>query len=254
MESICQATTFTLFPKLPPEIRLKIWRYITPGPRIVEIQYATEPKRLVESIPGTLRPVGPGWISKDPQPIVLHICQESRMEALKRYQLALGTYENLIYVDFSVDILYFARGVEGNSFINYRMATCNISDHVLDIWNLRESLDAGGFDAGYLGNIQYLIIEIKELLAGHREYLRWNELRYFKGLKELTVISRDIDKEVDELITLYNSKMVAVVEKNSGSVVPRITIWKAKEDPTPMDLESISQRAKSPAKIDEQLG
>jgi len=141
MKSNHQTTTFTLFPNLPSELRLKIWKHIAPGPRIVELQYATEPKRLVESIPGTLHPVSPDWISKYPPPIVLHICQESRMEVLKSYQLALGPHENLIYVEFSFDTLYFTKGVESNSFLSY--STANISDHMLDIWNLGKSLDAG---------------------------------------------------------------------------------------------------------------
>lgn len=77
---------FTLFPKLPFELRIMIWQYGL-QPRIVEIkirdpqQDSKNGKRITE-----------GQYSNTPIPILLYTCTESR-QALKAagYELAFGT-------------------------------------------------------------------------------------------------------------------------------------------------------------------
>lgn len=68
---------FTLFPKLPPELRLKIIQIASNLPRILYIQL-TGPK-----VTGTRLP----YFCRDPVPAVLHVSQEFRKEALKSYKL-----------------------------------------------------------------------------------------------------------------------------------------------------------------------
>jgi hypothetical protein len=68
--SVCE--TFTLFPKLPIELRLKIWEEALPGPRIIEIHhddnrlYNFEGEDEVNRIEVKL-----------PPPILHSVCQES---------------------------------------------------------------------------------------------------------------------------------------------------------------------------------
>lgn len=65
-------TTFTLFPKLPTELRLMIWRAARPGPRTIELKWRNDIGR---------------WTSIAKPPVILQVNAESREEALKHYQL-----------------------------------------------------------------------------------------------------------------------------------------------------------------------
>jgi hypothetical protein len=67
-------TTLTLH-RLPPEIRLMIWKYVDSKPRVVTIDHATE-----------LEPVEKSRLRvQETMPLTLHICQESRFYAMRRY-------------------------------------------------------------------------------------------------------------------------------------------------------------------------
>jgi hypothetical protein len=70
------SSAFTLFSQLEPELRLKIWSCNFPGPRKVRVHYDAEARRFHTSTPS---------------PINLLICIESRVEAMKVYQLHFGT-------------------------------------------------------------------------------------------------------------------------------------------------------------------
>jgi hypothetical protein len=67
----CPATRFTLFPKLPVELRLKAWRYAFPPPRTLRI---VQIKQKLEF------------------PVTLWINSESRTETLKVYELVVHEY------------------------------------------------------------------------------------------------------------------------------------------------------------------
>jgi hypothetical protein len=107
-----QLATFHLFPTLPTEIRLKIWRHALP-PRIIEIRFRGLPNCVGNSY-GSLEP---HFTSRIPRP--LHVCRESRTEALRHYELNFGLDTSSlmdtnrecagIYVDFEKDILFFGQ-------------------------------------------------------------------------------------------------------------------------------------------------
>jgi hypothetical protein len=61
-------TKFTLFPKVPAELRIKIWRFAHPGPRILRLEYE---ERISHTV-----------CRQTPQEI-LHACRGSRVEHLK---------------------------------------------------------------------------------------------------------------------------------------------------------------------------
>ncbi|KAI1393405.1 uncharacterized protein F4822DRAFT_11986 [Hypoxylon trugodes] len=106
---------FHLFARLPIELRFNIWAYNLPGPRIVEIKYSNEPILTSQLQEDTDRPII--YASSSPIPVNLHICRESRAEALKRYRLLFGTSPGAgrIYFDNLRDTLYFGLrpGFEG---------------------------------------------------------------------------------------------------------------------------------------------
>jgi hypothetical protein len=69
--------TFHAFPNLPPELQNMIWRYSLPGPRVIRATYVQRgdyTKNL--------------FVFKDARPpTALHVCQNSRQEALNFYKL-----------------------------------------------------------------------------------------------------------------------------------------------------------------------
>ncbi|KAE8451999.1 hypothetical protein EG329_002164 [Mollisiaceae sp. DMI_Dod_QoI] len=103
------AYKFTLFPQLPPELRLRIWFFALPRQRLVELKEdTTQPsyfpiaisERFIESV-----------YSPTPVPSILHACKESRAEGLRHYKLTFRnqwgpTGTGRIYFDASVDILF----------------------------------------------------------------------------------------------------------------------------------------------------
>jgi hypothetical protein len=67
---------FINFAKLPVELRIKIWRLLLPGPRIVEV---------IHRVTDTGFKIRPGI----PPPVLLHVCHEVRQIALKKYRMWL---------------------------------------------------------------------------------------------------------------------------------------------------------------------
>ncbi|PSS03858.1 hypothetical protein BD289DRAFT_449290 [Coniella lustricola] len=110
--------TFHPFPRLPAELRWKIWSYNLPGPRIVSIRCGSDVAAI--SPPPDGRPVplcsashpgspSPSCTSPAPIPINLHVCHEARREALRRYRPCFGIARGSgrIYFDSNQDTLYF---------------------------------------------------------------------------------------------------------------------------------------------------
>jgi hypothetical protein len=95
------AATFPKFPLLPAELRLTIWEFAIPEPRVIRYTsrtyreynrwYHASIYRLEHTIPG-----------------ILHACYDSRIEALKRYKVALLVdLSRPVYFDFERDTLEF---------------------------------------------------------------------------------------------------------------------------------------------------
>ncbi|KAK4192402.1 hypothetical protein QBC35DRAFT_222007 [Podospora australis] len=97
-------TAFSLFPYLPTELRLHIWR-LSLSPRVVTLTYRPAPLEQC--------------FSPTPPPAILSACQESRDEALRFYRRTFGTKahpEGRIYFHPALDVLYVPRtGMMGYS-------------------------------------------------------------------------------------------------------------------------------------------
>ncbi|KAK2728776.1 hypothetical protein CKAH01_02826 [Colletotrichum kahawae] len=102
---------FHLFPYLPAELRLKIWNFNLPPPRIVPIQCGAKSLSFAPDVhqAAQRRPSTSGCISYASIPVNLHVCHESRVEAMKSYRLSFGMTRNpgQIFFDRSRDVLYF---------------------------------------------------------------------------------------------------------------------------------------------------
>jgi hypothetical protein len=213
MESNSQATSFTLFPRLPLELRLKIWQTMLPGPRTVNIQY----KMKYDEFDGKKVSSFTGWTSFDPVPVALHVCQESREESLKRYQTSFGSYfhASKIYFDFSKDILRF--GADDGSSKNI---------YLLDIF-----LGGGYHGANDVEKVRSMIVSINDDLYARR-YFIWNEIRLFTSLEELKIVVWEEDFTTDEIMRFYRSSLRNVAVAHPEWTVPRISVVSAETGTT----------------------
>ncbi|KAE9367440.1 hypothetical protein N431DRAFT_561418 [Stipitochalara longipes BDJ] len=98
--------TFTLFPSLPFELRLKIWDLALSEPRTVTISCHRE--KLDRD-----RRFAKAFTSLTPPPPLLHVNRESRFEALSRYLpfFKTETSEVYTYISFSQDTIKCADSV-----------------------------------------------------------------------------------------------------------------------------------------------
>lgn len=82
---------FTLFPKLPAELRIKVWRYTFPEPRVVLLDYICRYETAL-NIRNTL---GIGNVQTFPK--ALHVNQESREETLRAYYIIYHHPAGFVY-------------------------------------------------------------------------------------------------------------------------------------------------------------
>ncbi|KAE9366115.1 hypothetical protein N431DRAFT_472673 [Stipitochalara longipes BDJ] len=87
---------FEWFPKLPPELRIKIWKLV-PESRIVEIRFPRDGRKNTHRFFASF-------------PAILHSCRESRREGLKQYHRAFDSKWALngVYFNYEIDILYYS--------------------------------------------------------------------------------------------------------------------------------------------------
>ncbi|KAN0114818.1 hypothetical protein V8E51_004362 [Hyaloscypha variabilis] len=142
-------TEFHPFPRLPSEIRLKIWKLGVPGDgRIVELKYS---KKIFHAV------------SPTPTPVLMHVSRETRAEASKHYTLLYNPHylTPRIYINPKIDTLYFSekRGGQFNdvfqrdedTYVGYfKIMTKNIQQCVLT--DLRRIAIV---DSCYLGNLDW---------------------------------------------------------------------------------------------------
>lgn len=105
-ETIESVGSFTYFPKLPAEIRLKIWKDALPGPRVIRIQLKFEP-RQPHAEGQKKKPQVSRFVASRPPPVGLRVCRESRIEALKEYEIGFPTKTSRAqtYVNYDLDTL-----------------------------------------------------------------------------------------------------------------------------------------------------
>lgn len=133
--------SFTLFRHLPPELRIKIWQTIASVRKYVEIG----------CIASLEEPSG-RWFTHSPTPILLSICQESRIFALSYYS-PLGFFEGQLgiqcqtrmYINFASEALWLCGDLHERWAINLLSKNHQLQEQlkylVIDSW-LWEKLKA----------------------------------------------------------------------------------------------------------------
>ncbi|KAM0248546.1 hypothetical protein ACHAQJ_009422 [Trichoderma viride] len=188
-----QLDSFRSFAKLPTELRLKIWDLSLPSPRLVPIQCGSDSISLLEEpTASTSNPtlsrndMTTGCMSSAPIPVNLHICAESRLEALQTYRPSFGFARSPGQVFFNpeVDIMYFGPR-EGFMAANSQFHTCMmlcdreelarvrrlaISDALFWIGNTYNSMTAASFTLEVIKEAATRMPDLEELI-----FVPWEE-------------------------------------------------------------------------------
>ncbi|CAG8957639.1 hypothetical protein HYFRA_00010506 [Hymenoscyphus fraxineus] len=190
--------TFTLFPTLPTELRLKIWHFILPGPRDVIIKYALS-RSQSSRIPLTT------WKSPTPIPKILHINREAREVGLKYLTPALPH----IYMNLALDTFVLGNGTDANR-VDYPL---------LDI------LLGGDYQGSeVVDKIQRLKMDEREEDYG-RSYFVFDEVRQFGGLRFVTIFLDDEeDGDVGLSFGIMRERLEGVTRRYPEWRVPRFEV------------------------------
>ncbi|KAF8846612.1 hypothetical protein BDZ45DRAFT_682421 [Acephala macrosclerotiorum] len=165
--------TFTLFPTLPAELQIKIWRYTLPGPRIIQLQYS----KSSSSFHGT-RP-----------PPALHTCRTSREIALSVFEPAFTRNDQLkpIYIDFAHDTLHLATNSEmckhmASLYPDFKEKIQSLAIEISKEKNLeKQTIDIGLSHLSNLREIIFVVRHAKKLLEfKYAECVRFSELKAIK--------------------------------------------------------------------------
>ncbi|KAK0112784.1 hypothetical protein ONS95_014517 [Cadophora gregata] len=95
--------SFTLFPLLPAELRLKIWEAVADEPRVVEVTCTPTASHIPEG----------RWFSHSKAPVIFCVCSESRYIALQKFEVLkfhadqIGIPPSItLYINFASESLH----------------------------------------------------------------------------------------------------------------------------------------------------
>ncbi|KAE8451289.1 hypothetical protein EG329_004454 [Mollisiaceae sp. DMI_Dod_QoI] len=137
-------TSFLYFPKLPTELRLRIYEYAASLPRIIELAWSSKARTL---------------ISLTRNPALLHTCHESRHVLLPRHKyLSFSDCNQIILVDFQHDAIFFGPGCrhlvpsgKSNPWVTQNR---KVIHDIVTSSVLRENLSMVAFDYEFLLGIE----------------------------------------------------------------------------------------------------
>lgn len=212
-------TAFTVFMSLPVELRLKIWKYLLPDPRILPIHYN---RRSFQ------------YTSDSAPPVLLHICPESRDFFLETYSLLTLSprHPSTIYVDFLRDTLFFHNlDCSPNGDLSHDLATSPDSDKILhvavdsEVWEVLRAFKWDGLsEVGLLRNLKSVALVMPR--RGHGA--SGDELADAAGNKMFWTVE-DVDRWRDGIrhVGWYVEQLRADVEAKVdwGNGKPQVTMW-----------------------------
>lgn len=202
---------FSLFHRLPPELRLQIWHHTFDRSRSVRIGISIKDHGFA------------GWKAIDDSgkpPPALHVCRESRVEALKYYELSFGTskYPPAAYFSSDYDTLDMSNwDSRAHDTVNSLSAA-----YLLNLWfgKTLRSYDSAVADSA---KVKSLIIDVSSDLYS-RPLFCWDEIRRFENLQDLVLVAWDMDDQADDLVAFFRSSLARVESEHADWRVPRIKV------------------------------
>ncbi|RFU75655.1 hypothetical protein TARUN_6590 [Trichoderma arundinaceum] len=218
-----QLDSFRSFAKLPTELRLRIWELSLPSPRLVSIQcgsnstFLSEPTTPASNPASSTKNTSAGCMSSAPIPVNLHVCAESRLEALQTYRPSFGFARGPGQVLFNpeVDIMYFGPR-EGFMAADSQFHTCMMMCDQAELASVRRlAINDALFWIGDTYN---------SMTAGSftLEVLRQIAMR-MTGLKELIFVPREEEIEIDE--AMVQGRMTEQIQTAIQSIAQQYPSW-----------------------------
>jgi hypothetical protein len=91
-------SSFHLFPKLPSELRIKVWNLALSFPRVVTVSCLREREQS-----DSTRRFTKAFVSRTPVPALLHTCRESRLEGFLTYEPMFKSDRSPSYTYVSIE-------------------------------------------------------------------------------------------------------------------------------------------------------
>ncbi|KAI0180506.1 hypothetical protein GGR52DRAFT_531663 [Hypoxylon sp. FL1284] len=181
-----RSQTFPLFAALPIELRLMIWTYNLPGPRVVDIKYTTESDSTSEPQQKGHKPPTT-CIFTSSIPVNLRVCRESRLAALRRYRFLFrdGTKHGQVVFDPVRDTLYFGArlGIKASRTRFDTFVSLILPEYLSDVHRIaiNDALISHNQSRRRTGRATRLTIE----------HILRESHRHFGGLEQLTFVCED---------------------------------------------------------------
>jgi hypothetical protein len=202
-QHVAGEATFTLFRKLPVELRRMIWRRCLPDSRIVEIMW--------DEMTGFCR-------SPCPLPIALSVNKESREVALGFYKLCFGISDTpaKVYFDMKVDQLYLGIG----------NIVATSGNHLFEILSILPKEE--------LAHIKHLIFD-EDIVQGWGSLPAKDIQLVVNNLQSITMIKNE-SRSMDCILNLVNSNPVELdlwrFDEDGRSQSWSCDIYEEGEEPT----------------------
>jgi hypothetical protein len=215
------STSTQEFAALPAELRIKIWKHLLPGPRIVPVSYSRELQK---------------YISDGPPPI-LNVCSESRSIFLSVYTKLIISpkHESAVFVDFELDTIFFDNlDCSPDGDLAFDLATSPHSDRILScaidvqLWEVLRVFKYDSLsEVKFMKNLKTLALVLPKDHERGTQHRRINEYGRNTVLVELDANS--IRSEIHSVLFYVTSlrwDLEHIMEKEHwGNGPPNVQMW-----------------------------
>ncbi|RAL65331.1 hypothetical protein DID88_000899 [Monilinia fructigena] len=175
---------FRLFPKLSPELRLMIWATAADDRQIVRIKPCSEDWSGEE-----------GFLADYTMPVVLHVCQDSRNEALKKYAVIFGgILRNPIYFNYHRDFVTLVGTSTYDHFEILSQEDNSVSEEIQKVENvlsMAAGLGSGKSEEGVLLEELAIWDGIRHVVIAERSATWWGTFKEIWSDREMQRLTHD---------------------------------------------------------------
>ncbi|KAF5869731.1 uncharacterized protein Bfra_010931 [Botrytis fragariae] len=198
--------SFCLFPRLPAELQLMIWAAAADDRQIVRVKPCAEDGSGEEGFRGD-------YI----MPVVLHVCRDSRKEALKRYSVIFkGILRNPIYFNYQQDYVSLVGGSTCEHFEILSGEDDVISEEIQkveNVFSMNAGWGSGESEEDVLTEILGIWDGIKRVVIAERSPTWWGTYKEIWSDKEVKRLSYDAKADrIREGIATPGSPEVRIVK------------------------------------------
>lgn len=200
--------SFCLFPKLPAELQLLVWAAAADERQIVRIKPCAKDGLGEE-----------GFCADYKMPVVLHVCRDSRREALKRYTIIFeNILRNPIYFNYQRDFVSLVGSSTCEHFEILSGEDNTISGEIQKVENVLAmvtGLGSGESEEDVLIKALGIWDGVKHLIIAERSPTWWGTFKEIWSDKEMKKFSKDAKaNRTREMVAKPGLPQVRIVKFN----------------------------------------